>query len=87
MIWLTVGAIYGAGYVITGRLLEGHPTALAWFGIKVLGDQPELLNDPAALIAVLKTKSYYLIGFAVVIAVLYAIMIWMQKRARRSASH
>jgi len=57
--------------------------ALAWFGIKVLGDQPGLMKDPTALIAVLKTKSHYLIGFAVVIAVLYALMIWMQKRAAK----
>src|SRR5712691_2204261 len=60
--------------------------ALAWFGIKVLGDQPALMKDPAALIAVLKTKSYYLIGFAVVIAALYALMIWMQKRAKATHS-
>ncbi len=62
--------------------------ALAWFGIRVLGDQPGLMRDPAALIAVLKTKSHYLIAFAVVIAVLYAFMIWMHKRAarRRAAS-
>ncbi|HEX9502397.1 MAG TPA: DedA family protein [Thermoanaerobaculia bacterium] len=57
--------------------------ALAWFGIRVLGDQPGLMRDPAALIAVLKTKSHYLIAFAVVIAVLYAFMIWMHKRAAR----
>jgi len=56
--------------------------ALAWFGLKVLGDQPALMKDPAALIEVLKTKSHWLIGFAVVVAALYALMIWMQKRAK-----
>jgi len=60
--------------------------ALAWFGNKVLGDQPALMKDPSALIEVLKTKSHYLIGFALVIAVLYALMIWMQKRAARRPS-
>ncbi len=60
--------------------------ALAWFGIKVLGDQPGLMKDPTALIAVLKTKSQYLIGFALVIALLYGLMIWMQKRAARHPS-
>jgi membrane protein DedA with SNARE-associated domain len=59
--------------------------ALAWFGIRVLGDQPALMKDPAAMIEVLKTKSHYLIGFAVVIAVLYGIMVWMQKRAAKKA--
>jgi membrane protein DedA with SNARE-associated domain len=60
--------------------------ALAWFGIKVLGDQPGLMRDPAALVAVLKTKSHYLIGFALVIAVLYALMVWMHKRAHKSSA-
>lgn len=57
--------------------------ALAWFGIKVLGDQPALLNDPAAMINVLKTKSHYLIGFALVIGALYGLMTWMQRRAKQ----
>jgi len=60
--------------------------ALAWFGMKVLGDQPALMKDPGAMIVVLKSKSHWLIGFAVVIAILYAIMVWMQKRAKASAS-
>jgi membrane protein DedA with SNARE-associated domain len=56
--------------------------ALAWFGIKVLGDQPALMHEPSAMIAVLKSKSYYLIGFAVVIGALYGVMSWMQRRAK-----
>lgn len=55
--------------------------ALAWFGIRVLGDQPALMKDPGAMIEVLKTKSHYLVGFAVVIGVLYFLMVWMQRRA------
>jgi membrane protein DedA with SNARE-associated domain len=57
-------------------------SALAWFGMRVLGDQPELMKDPAALITVLKEKSYYLIGFALVIGALYGLMTWMQNRAK-----
>ncbi len=59
--------------------------ALAWFGMKVLGDQPALMKDPGAMIAVLKTKSHYLIGFAVAIGLLYWLMTWMQRRAKRTA--
>lgn len=55
--------------------------ALAWFGKKVLGDQPALMKDPSALRHALESKSYYLIGFAVVVAVLYWLMTWMQRRA------
>ena len=62
--------------------------ALAWFGQRVLGDQPALMRDPDALRNVVSAKSHWLIGFAVVIAILYGLMTWMQHRAqaRRSAS-
>jgi membrane protein DedA with SNARE-associated domain len=55
--------------------------ALAWFGQRVLGSNPALMQDPAAMITQLKSKSHYLIGFAVVVALLYWLMTWMQKRA------
>jgi membrane protein DedA with SNARE-associated domain len=55
--------------------------ALSWFGMRVIGDQPRLLNDPDALRKVLSSKSEWLIGFALAIAVLYALMTWMQRRA------
>jgi membrane protein DedA with SNARE-associated domain len=60
--------------------------ALAWFGVKVLGDQPALMNDPAVMISVLKTKSHWLIAFAVVIGLLYWLMTWMQRRASRGTA-
>jgi len=61
--------------------------ALAWFGLRVLGDQPALMHDPDALRHVLSAKSHWLIGFALVVAALYVLMTWMQRRAqaRRNA--
>ena len=59
--------------------------ALAWFGEKVIGDHPELMKDPSALTSVLKEKSHYLIGFAVVIGLLYWLMTWMQRRAKKAS--
>jgi len=56
-------------------------TALAWFGQKVLGDQPALMNDPTALRNALSSKVHWLIGFAVVVGLLYWFMTWMQRRA------
>ncbi|HLJ73237.1 MAG TPA: DedA family protein [Thermoanaerobaculia bacterium] len=56
--------------------------ALAWFGLRVLGDQPRLMQDPQALRDALASKLYWLIGFALVVAALYALMVWMQKRAQ-----
>ncbi|HEY8849655.1 MAG TPA: DedA family protein [Thermoanaerobaculia bacterium] len=68
----SIMTILGAGF---------FNAALAWFGMKVLGDQPALMKDPGALITVLKTKSHYLIGFAVVVGLLYWLMTWMHRRA------
>lgn len=56
-------------------------TALAWFGQKVLGDQPALMNDPTALRNALSSKVHWLVGFAVVVGLLYWFMTWMQRRA------
>jgi membrane protein DedA with SNARE-associated domain len=58
--------------------------ALAWFGQKVLGDQPTLMHDPSALRHAIESKSYYLMGFALVVGALYWLMTWMQRRARSS---
>jgi membrane protein DedA with SNARE-associated domain len=58
--------------------------ALAWFGLQVLGDQPALVRDPTALRHALSSKSYWLVGFGVVVAMLYGLMVWMQKRADRA---
>jgi len=56
-------------------------TALAWFGQKVLGDQPALMQDPTALRNALSSKVHWLIGFGVVVGLLYWLMTWMQRRA------
>ena len=76
---------FSAMTVLGAGLFNG---ALAWFGVRVLGDQPALMKDPGAMIEVLKTKSHYLIGFAVVVGALYWLMVWMQRRAsaRNAAS-
>ena len=60
--------------------------ALAWFGMRVLGDQPALIKDPDALRNALASKSLWLVGFGVAIAALYGVMVWMQKRAATRAS-
>lgn len=72
-------AAFSIATIIGAGLFNG---ALAWFGQRVLGDQPALMKDPDALRHVLSAKSHWLIGFAVVIAALYALMTWMQHRAQ-----
>lgn len=44
---------------------------LAWFGATVLGDQPNLLKDPDALVHVLKEKLLWFVGAAALLLALY----------------
>ena len=60
--------------------------ALAWFGMKTLGSHPELMRDPNGMMEALKANKIWFIGFAVAIALLYWLMTWMQKRAKRTAA-
>lgn len=46
-------------------------SVLAWFGVKVSRDHPELINDPAAMVAAIKHESVWIIGFIVLFCLLY----------------
>lgn len=56
-------------------------TVLTWFGAAVLGDQPNLLQDPDALLKVLKAKSLMIAAGVLVLAVAYVLMVKMTKKA------
>lgn len=61
-------------------------TILAWYGQRVIGSHPELMNDPTALLRFMKTESLSLIGFVAVICVLYfAVMRLTAQRAKTDA--
>ena len=55
---------------------------LAWFGQQVIGDQPALLQDPAILVQVLKSKLIYFVGAVIVMGALYFWMQWQKHRIR-----
>lgn len=59
-------------------------TVLAWFGARVLADQPRLLEDPEALMTVLKAKLLWFVGGAAVLLVLYVIVETIGRRLRAS---
>jgi membrane protein DedA with SNARE-associated domain len=56
---------------------------LAWFGAQVLGGEPRLLQDPEALMHVLKVKLLWIVGAAALLLALYVLMDVMGRRARR----
>lgn len=47
---------------------------LAWFGVKVIGDRPELLNDPQELIRVLADRSHWFAGLILLLLILYIVV-------------
>lgn len=46
-------------------------SVLAWFGLRVLGDQPQLVDDPGQMIHVLKARSLWFVGLVLVLCILY----------------
>jgi membrane protein DedA with SNARE-associated domain len=68
---------------LAGSLLWS--TVLAWFGARVLADEPRLLQDPESLIRVLKAKLVWFVAAAVVLFVLYVGVDLIGRRLRRQA--
>lgn len=57
---------------------------LAWFGARVLGGEPQLLNDPDALVHVLKSKLIWFVGAAALFLALYILVDLLGRRARQT---
>ena len=53
---------------------------LAVFGQKVLGDQPDLMQNPDALMHALKEKSHIVAAAVLVVAVLYFVVIRVTRK-------
>ena len=60
-------------------------TVLAWFGARVLADEPRLLQDPDALVRVLKDKLGWFVAAAVVLLTLYVVVDVIGRRLRRDS--
>ena len=61
-------------------------TVLAWFGARVLSDQPRLLEDPEAMVHVLKDKLIWFAAGAAVLLGLYVLVDVIARRLRRQAA-
>lgn len=55
---------------------------LAWFGAKVLGGEPRLMQDPDALVHVLKAKLVWIVAAAALMLVAYVAVDLLGRRAR-----
>jgi membrane protein DedA with SNARE-associated domain len=54
---------------------------LSWFGRKVIGDEPHLLDSPEMLAHALKQKMHVIVLGVVALAAAYALMLWLKKRS------
>ncbi len=61
-------------------------TVLAWFGAKVIGDQPRLLDDPEQMITVLKTRALWFVGLVVLLCALYVMVVRLTAKPASSQS-
>jgi membrane protein DedA with SNARE-associated domain len=61
-------------------------TVLAWFGAHVIGDQPQLLDDPGQMIAVLKSRAWWFVGLVLLLCALYVLVIRLTAKPAPSNS-
>ena len=57
---------------------------LAWFGKKIIGDEPGLLDSPEALVHALKAKTHFVILGIVLLAAAYAAMAYFRRRSAKT---
>jgi membrane protein DedA with SNARE-associated domain len=88
LVSLPAGAARMRFSVFTAMTLAGSllwSTILAWFGARVLADEPRLLQDPDALVRVLKHKLVWFIAAAALLLALYVLVDVLGRRLRRDA--
>jgi membrane protein DedA with SNARE-associated domain len=61
-------------------------TVLAWFGAQVLGEEKQLLQDPNAMVRVLKHKLVWFMVAAAVLLLLYILVDVIGRRLRRDGA-
>ena len=60
---------------------------LAWFGRKVIGEHPQLMDDPEQLAHFMKAQSIWFVGFAVLICALYFLVMKLTARKDRNTQN
>lgn len=60
---------------------------LAWFGQRVIGDQPQLLNDPQVMVHVMKDKVIYIALAVLILGGLYAVIHQKIHKVNKGETH
>lgn len=55
---------------------------LAWFGQKIIGSSPELLNSPEEMVHVIKAKLFWFVAAVLLMVLLYAVVVIFKNRGQ-----
>jgi membrane protein DedA with SNARE-associated domain len=58
---------------------------LAWFGVRITAAHPDLMNDPEALMRMVKQEGHWLVGAVLVLCLLYFLVMRLTARSSTSA--
>ena len=58
---------------------------LTWFGVRITAAHPDLMNDPEALVRMVKQEGHWLIGAVLVLCALYFLVMRLTARGSTSA--
>ena len=54
---------------------------LAWFGAQVIGDRPQLLDNPSEMVNVLVSRFHWIAGLVLVLAALYILVMYLTTKS------
>jgi len=60
-------------------------TVLAWFGARITSAHPDLMNDPEALVRMVKQEGHWIVGAVLVMCALYIVVMRLTSRSSTSA--
>src|SRR2546426_1157082 len=55
-------------------------TVLTWFGARITAAHPDLMNDPEALMRMVKQEGHWIVGAVLVLCALYVLVMWLTSR-------
>jgi membrane protein DedA with SNARE-associated domain len=58
---------------------------LAWFGVRITAAHPDLMNDPEALVRMVKQEGHWIAGAVLVLCALYFLVMRLTARSSTSA--
>ena len=60
-------------------------TVLTWFGVRITAAHPDLMNDPEALMRMVKQEGQWIVGAVLVLCALYVLVLRLTRRHSTSA--